>query len=124
MDIIVEFASIYNLEKERVSLYISLLNSNLYTIKNKSFVELIDIEDLFFKREFRKYLRVYDSVLSTISYSLKFLHHNDYTNLLCLNKNYNMKLSKIIYKNILTKYHYMDNNIRLKLWSNILNNVF
>jgi hypothetical protein len=124
MDIIVEFSTIYNYEKERVSLYISLLNSNLYTIKNKSFFELIDFDSLFFKREFRKYLRVFDSVLSTVSYSLKYLNNTDYMNLLCLNKNYKMKLSKIIYKNIFTKYHYMDNNIRLKLWSNILNNVF
>ena len=120
IDIIVDLSLKYNFSKDKVSFFISLLNSNLFTIKNKSLCKNVDINKIFFNRAFKKYLSLNDHVLTTMAFSFKYLNSNDHINILLLNKTYNKKLMKILYKNILYKYHNMDTKFRLQLWSNIL----
>ena len=57
-----------------------------------------------------------------ILFVMKYLNNKDIISLLCLNKEYNSKLKKFVYKNILIKY---NNNINIKnhinIWRSILN---
>jgi hypothetical protein len=121
MDIIVEYAAKYDIDKDRVSYLISSLNSNMFSIKNKSQLQkFIDINSIYFNRDFKKYMSLNDNVISIFAYTFRYLNNSDYLNILCLNKTFNRKLTKILYKNILLKYHNMDNKMRMRLWSNIL----
>jgi hypothetical protein len=121
IDIIVEYSTKYEFDKDKVSYYISILNSDMFTIKNKNSLEKdIDIHSIYFNRDFKKYMSLNDNVISIFAYAFRYLKNDDYANILCLNKTFNKKLTKILYKNILLKYHNMDNNMRLKLWSNLL----
>jgi hypothetical protein len=112
-DIIVEFSQNYNYDKEKVSFFISLLNSNLFTIKNKSIVKLVknDYKNLFMNKEYKNYLNLNEQTLTALAFSMRYLEINEYPNLLLINKNFSKKLGKIIYKNVLFKYHNMDNKV-------------
>lgn len=122
IDIIVELSQKYNYEKEKVSFFIALLNSNMFTIKNKILTKIteIDYKDSFMNKEFKKYLSMNDHSLTTIAHSLKYLDIKNYYNILQTNKNYNRKLSRIVYKNVLFKYHNMDMKLRIKIWKSLL----
>jgi hypothetical protein len=120
IDIIVDFSTKYDLEKEKVSLFISLLNSNLFSIRTKKLIPPIDINNLYFSREFRKYNIFNDNTTSIITYSMKYLKGQEHIDILLLNKSYAKRLTRILYKNLLRKYHYMGNKNRLKIWGIIL----
>jgi hypothetical protein len=121
IDIIVEYAAKYDIDKDRVSYLISSLNSNMFSIRNKSNLQgFIDINNVYFNRDFKKYMSLNDNVISIFAYTFRYLKNEDYLSIVCLNKTFNRKLSRILYKNILLKYHNMDKTIRLKLWSNLL----
>jgi hypothetical protein len=123
IDIIVEMSNVYNYEKEKVSYFISLLNSNYFTVKNKPLEEVkpSNYEQLFFSKDFKSYQKLNDNLISTVVSSMKYLPIKDYASILTLNKNFHKKLKKIVYKNILFKYHHMDNDTRLKIWRSLLN---
>ncbi len=120
IDIIVDLSVKYSFHKDKVSYFISILNSNLFTIKNKSLSEKIDIEKIFFNKEYKKYQKLIDPIITTFAFSMKYLPTQDCLNTLLLNKTYNRKLVKILYKNLLFKYNSMDMMTRLLFWKNIL----
>lgn len=132
-DLIVEYSLKYNYEPEKVNLYISMLNSNMFTIKNKSAkVSFIDFKNSGIEKNFKKYINLNDNKLIIFASSLKYTNLTDYPNLLTINKNYNKKISKIIFSNILLNYqdskknnpfHKFENQkkIRLGIWRKALN---
>lgn len=132
-DLIVEYSIKYNYEPEKVNLYISMLNSNMFTIKNKSAkVSYVDYKTTGIEKHFKKYINLNDNKLIILASSLKYVNLTDYPNLLTVNKNYNKKISKIIFSNILLNYQGNNKNnlmdkvenqkkIRLGIWRNTLN---
>lgn len=115
IDIIVELSSKYNFPKEKISYFVTKLNSNIFTIKNK--LKTKQNKGLITT----KINKFYDSKFGAINHSLKFLSTNDYTSLLLANHNYFKRFSKIMYKNILLSKKDLPLNIRLNIWKNILN---
>jgi len=89
-------------------LFVNMLNSNSFTIKNKyKEIALIDYNKndkiINNEKKLKKYISSNDKNISIILSSLKFVKTEDYPNLMILNKNYNKHLSKIIYSKVLLK---------------------
>jgi len=136
-DLIDECSVKYHYEKDKVSLFIIILNSNMFTIKNKSGkIALIDNSKKELEKAFKKFLNLNDNKLIIHAFSLKYLNLTEYPSLMMINKNYNKKLSKIIFSNVLlynqmimktNKINKLENQkkIRLGIWIislNIVNN--
>ena len=114
IDIIVELSSKYNFPKEKISYFVTKLNSNIFTIKNK------------FKPQQNKGTtnnkinKFFDTKFNAINHSLKYLDTKDYMSILLSNNNYYKKFSRILFKNILLKKKDLPLNVRLNIWKNIL----
>ena len=126
IDIIVELSHSYNYDKEKVSFFISLLNSNLFTIKNKPLVKMHNIDYNNAYKDYKDHVKLNDNCVSIFACALKYLEVKDLPSVLMLNKSFNKKLSRIVYKNVLFKYHNMNTSTRIAIWKNILNivNIF
>lgn len=120
-EIILELCENLNLGNERTKFFITYLNSNSHTIKNKGFSTKIDHTKSYLNKEYKDYIGLNDTIITTIASTLKFLDLKDFGNILILSKNTNKKLKKIIYENILLKYHNMDMNLRKSIWNSLLN---
>ena len=59
--------------------------------------------------------------LLSILYSIKYMNIKELPNILSLNKMYNEKLRRFIFKNILLKYHNMSIENHIKIWKVLLN---
>jgi len=131
-DLIVEFSMKYNYEQEKVCHFISLLNSNMFTIKNRSSkIPLADFRNTWNNKEFKKYMNLNDDKLIIFASSLKYMNLADYPKLMIINKNFNKKVSKILFSNLLLNYqdgrrnniyHKNENSkkIRLGIWTKVL----
>jgi len=104
----------------------------MFTIKNKSAkVSFVDFKKSGIEKKFKNYINLNDEKLIILASSLKYINLTDYPILLSINKNYNKKISKIIFSNILLNYQDNKNNafhkaenqkrIRLGIWRNALN---
>ena len=116
LEMINDFARKYNINKEYITFFFSYFSVSNFTVR-----KLLPNEDTytFKKNKFKKNYSQEQKYLVLISESLKYLNKSDYLNLLLLSKKSNKKLSKKIYKIILTK---KDTSIktRLNIWNNIL----
>ena len=124
--LILELADKYKFEDSFVTYFMAKLNSNMCLTVDNSQKEIKDInyDKLYFNsanNTIIKYKHIFDSKLRVILYSLKYLELKDFPNLLALNKICNKNLVKIIYKNILIKYHDMDIKTHLNIWKILLN---
>ena len=116
LEMINDFTRKYNINKEYITFFFSYFSVSNFTVR-----KLLPNEDTytFKKNKFKKNYSQEQKYLVLISESLKYLNKSDYLNLLLLSKKSNKKLSKKIYKIILTK---KDTSIktRLNIWNNIL----
>ena len=132
--LILEMAEKYKFDDSFVTYFMAKLNSNMWLskediLKNKNNYEKelkqLDYNKLYFNSSNNgttiKYKRILDPKLRGLIYSLRYIEVTDFPNVLALNKNYNKALVKIIYKNILIKYHDMDIENHLKIWRILLN---
>ena len=117
IDIIVELSSKYNFQKEKISYFVTKLNSNIFTIKNKLNMKP-QLNKGYNNTKINKF---YDSKFNSINLSLPFVPRCDYVSLMLANKNYFSKFSRILYKNVLLKTKDLPMKIRLQIWKNILN---
>ena len=115
IDIIVELSSKYNFPKEKISYFVTKLNSNIFTIKNK--LKPQQNKGFAINPKINKF---YDIKFNALNHSLKFLQTSDYMSLLLANKNYYNKFSRILFKNVLLKSKDLKLDVRLKIWKNIL----
>ena len=123
--LILELADKYKFEGSFVTYFMAKLNSNFCLTENSLQEEIknINYDKLYFNsanNTIIKYKHVFDTNLRGLIYSLGFLELKDFPNLFALNKNYNKYLVKIIYKNILIKYHQMDIKTHLSIWKILL----
>jgi hypothetical protein len=120
-EIILEICENFKLGNEKTKFFITYLNSNIHTVKNKGFSDKIDHTKTYLNKNYNDYIGLNDVTITTIASSLKFLDIKDFGNILLLSKSINKKLKKIIYENVLLKYHNMDMNLRKLIWKNLLN---
>ena len=130
-------------EKDKLKFFITVINSNLYSIKNIKFnfqkdnLNIIKKEDYhyhnFFNKNYLSRKNNYDKKILIILNTLKYLNSSDYINLMCLDKKSNKIIMKKIYKNLLLnlnesiskkiKIPNIQNypEIRIKIWKKLLN---
>ena len=124
--LILDLADKYKFGDSFVTYFMAKLNSNMCLSEDSSKKEIkeLNYDKLFFNSANNdtiiKYKHIFDSKLRGIIYSLRYLEIKDFPNILALNKTYNKDLVKIIYKNILIKYHDMDIKTHLNVWKILL----
>ena len=124
--LILDLADKYKFGDSFVTYFMAKLNSNMCLREDISKKEIkeINYDKLFFNSANNdtiiKYKHIFDTKLRGIIYSLSYLEIKDFPNILALNKTYNKDLVKIIYKNILIKYHDMDIKTHLNVWKILL----
>ena len=124
-EIIVDLSSNYKFNNKYVTFFIAKLNSNLFSIKNKKLSKIeknneLNYDKLFFNTDKKLFKKILDNKIRCLIYSLKFIQIKEIPKLLCLNKTYNESLLKLVYKNILIKYHDMDIKTHIAIWKIIL----
>ena len=133
--LILELAEQYKFDHSFVTYFMAKLNSNMCLnsedlLKNKkdnyeTELKELDYNKLYFNSSNDgrtiKYKRILDPKMRGLIYSLKYIDIKDFPNILALNKTYNKVLIKIIYKNILIKYHDMDIQNHINIWKILLN---
>jgi hypothetical protein len=108
IDLIVEISTKYKLRKEKISYFVTFLNSSYFTIKN-------NIKS----KKNRKQKKNSEVLISNLLLATSYLDDTDILNVLRLNKNIKSKLSKKFYKMLLLK----DNltlRRRIEIWKSIL----
>lgn len=126
IDIIINLSLQYKFDREYVNYFNAELNSNFNTIKNKTALledieHKVDYQSLYFNESFCEDRSLITKYEKLVCYSLKYLQIKDFINILCVNKNFNKRLKKIIYRNVLLKYHDMPMKVRLDIWKILLN---
>lgn len=117
IDMIVELSSKYKVVKEKISYFVTYLNSCVFTIKNKLPNSKEDIERK--KSKNNSHLaKTNDYKITILSTSIKYLNISEFINLLLVNKNCKSKIGKKVYK------HFLSNKkgfgSRLEIWKCIL----
>ena len=83
-----------------------------------------DLDKLYFSFKSNKKFKFLEknSKSKIFLFAMKYLNNKDIIPLLCLNKEFNSTLKKIVYKNVLIKYsNKIDIKQHLAIWKNILN---
>jgi len=123
IDLLVELSTKYKFEKEKLNFFVTFLNSNYYTIKNKSAV-VSKNGNLEPERKTLKKNKIRELKFDSILLSLNYLDNVSKTKLLQINKAFANKNQKKIYYKILKnleKDNKLSNELRLNLWKKILN---
>ena len=118
----------YKLPKENKEYYKQVIKTN-EIIKNKMknskniIIENGNYDKYYFTYKGNKQFKgINDPKIISLIFSLKYLDIKEYPKILCLNKDLNKKLTKIIYKNILFKYYDKINiKTHLSIWKVLLN---
>jgi hypothetical protein len=114
---IVELSTKYKIVKEKISYFVTYLNSCVFTIKNKLPNSKEDIERK--KSKNASHLaKTNDYKVTILSSSIKYLNNCEFINLISVNKNCSLKVSKKVYKYILSKTSGVKS--RLDIWKCIL----
>ena len=125
MELITEFSVKYKFDKSYVSYFMAKLNSNTFTVQNKNEnfdnEKKVNYENLFFNTDKLKNKKIYDFKLLSILYSIKYMNIKELQNILPLNKMYNEKIRRFVFKNILLKYHDMSIENHINIWKVLLN---
>jgi hypothetical protein len=117
IDMIVELSTKYKVVKERISYFVTYLNSCVFTIKNKLPNSKEDIERK--KSKNNSHLaKTNDYKVTILSSSIKYLNKSEFINLILANKNCNAKIGKKVYKHILSNKKGFGS--RLEIWKCIL----
>ena len=112
--------------KEKISYFISILNSNIFTVKNKSKLE--SNNSTTYNRKYQSLtnnltmggIGLYENKVKLITLSLKFLSFSDYMPLMLTSKKFNEKISRRLYKKILLDNPNLTNSTRFEVWKSIL----
>lgn len=127
-DILIDLASTFKLTDNQLSLCVSIINSNLYSIKCKSnthhsvkkpllFNEKIIESNFLQKKAFKNDKSCRYGIIMN---ALKYLPYREYINIISLNSTYQKKVSKYIYQSLLWDNLLVNENQRVSIWMNIL----
>jgi hypothetical protein len=118
IDIIVELSTKYRIPKEKISFFVTYLNSSVFTIKNKLPNKKEELERKRSKFNKNYVIKSTDYKISILSSTLKYLKPLEFSNLTLLNRTFNEKIKKKIFKLQLSECD--DIPSRLKIWKSIL----
>ena len=128
LKLIDEMSNKYKLPKENKEYYKEIIKTDeIIKNKMKKTKDLIIEDGKYDKYYFnykgnKSFKGINDPKITSLIFSLKFLDIKEYPKILCLNKDMNKKLLKIIYKNILFKYYdKIDLKTHLSIWKILLN---
>ena len=122
IDLLVDLSSKFKLEKEKINYYVTYLNSNFFTIKNKS--ATLTSKGFEITKTEVKSNKMKDFKIDSIISSLNFLDDNSKIHLTEVNKIINIKFKKKIFHKILKNIEQQKDvpyKFRLSIWKNILN---
>ena len=119
------FLDNYNLDQQTINFFKKIIKSNtLCKNEKQTNVNQKNKDDKIFNFKSNKQFRtITDKSLKSIMFSLKYLDKSEYTSILCLNKNFNKKILKMIYKNLLLNKEQnkkIDLKKHLEIWKIIL----
>ena len=122
MQLIAEFSLKYKFENSYVTYFMAELNSNMFTISNRldEIEKKVDYTALYFNKK-KNLNKIQDIKIKSIIYSMKYLNLKEMIPILTLNKFSNEKIKRILFKNILLKYHNMDIKTHINIWKILLN---
>jgi hypothetical protein len=117
--------NIYRLPNENRDYFKKVIKTNEIirgSINNKRIIDDNNYEKFYFRYKGNKTFKgIDDPKIISLIFSLKYIDVKEIPKILCLNKNINMKLSRIIYKNILFKYfNKFDTKTHLSIWKILL----
>ena len=120
-----QLGNMYRLPAENKNYFKKIIKTNELiknSINDKRFIDENNYEKYYFTfKGNKKFKGIDDPKIISLIFSLKFTDIKDITKILCLNKDINNKLSKIIYKNILFKYFdKFDTKTHLSIWKILL----
>ena len=120
------FLDNYNLDQQTINFFKKIIKSNILC-KNEKETNINQKnkgDNIIFNFKSNKQFRtITDKSLKSIMFSLKYLDKSEYTSILCLNKNFNKKILKMIYKNLLLNKEQnkkIDLKKHLEIWKIIL----
>ena len=135
ISVIEQLSSQYDLNTKQKMYFLEMVNSNILCLKvcnpyfseNKSDIIKCDSQEdlnklyLSFNSN-KKFKSVKNnSKIKSLLFSMKYLNNNDIISILCLNRECNSKIKKIVYKNILMKYDNIDIKKHIAIWKLMLN---
>ena len=136
ISLIGQIAEQYHLTVKQKNYFIEMINSNMIYLKtcNPYFSETKsdiikcdnqeDLDKIYLSFNSNKKFKFAknNSKIKILLFSMKYLTTKDIIPILCLNREYNSKMKKIIYKNILMKYNNkIDIKKHISIWKMILN---
>ena len=135
LNVIEKLSSQYDLNIKQKYYFLEMVNSNIIYLKtsnpyfsdNKSdilkFDKQEDLNKLYFSFNSNKKFKFAknNSKIKILLFSMKYLNNNDIISILCLNRDFNSKLKKNVYKNILMKYNNIDIKTHISIWKLLLN---
>ena len=120
------FLDDYNLDQQTINFFKKIIKSDKLCKKEKetNINQKNKDDNIIFNFKSNKQFRtITDKSLKSIMFSLKYLDKSEYTSILCLNKNFNKKMLKTIYKNLLLNKEQnkkLDIKKHLEIWKIIL----
>jgi hypothetical protein len=117
IDMIVEIATKYKVTEDKIGYFVTFLNSSIFTVKSR-----MPNKRILPNRKRTKSVsnKMGDLKVGIIQNCIDYLNGDDLLNMIILNKNYHSKMTKKIYKKLLTDPK-LDISKRLQIWKNILN---
>lgn len=121
MNIIVEIGTKYNFPKERISLYVTMLNTNSFSIKCNvpNFTKEKDKQN---EKNYEKY-SFSEGKSKLIEMSLSYLEPQSINSVLLLNKEMNKSFKKKLVKEMLLRIQPNDIKNRIRIWKYVLKTV-
>ena len=128
LKVIENISNKYKLPKDYLEYYKKVIETNEIIRKKMNKNKNISIDKSNYDKYYfnfkgnKKFEGITDTKIYSLIFSLKFLDVKEYPKILCLNKDLNKKLMKIIYKNILFKYFDRLNiKTHISIWKILLN---
>jgi hypothetical protein len=128
LKVIENLSNKYKLPKDYLEYYKKVIETNEIIRKKMNKNKNISIDKGNYDKYYfnfkgnKKFEGIADTKIYSLIFSLKFLDVKEYPKILCLNKDLNKKLMKIIYKNILFKYFDKLNiKTHISIWKILLN---
>ena len=122
MQLIAEFSLKYKFDNAFVTYFMAELNSNMFTISKKldEIEKQVDYTSLYFNKKMQL-KKIKDIKFKSIIYAMKYIDLKEMIPILTLNKFSSENISRILYKNVLLKYHNMEVKTHVNIWKILLN---
>ena len=133
--LIEQLSNQYDINVKQKNLFLEMVNTNMMYLKsfnpyfseNKSDIIKYDdrqyLDKLYFSFNSNKKFKSAknNSKIKILLFAMKYLDNKDIVSILCVNRDINTKIKKLVYKNILMKYNNIEIKKHISIWKMILN---